>query len=223
MTGQPVGYKRATVLHLAHSPLHHVSQAKMFLQKASHAWTNAQPSLILECTNGWSLELGTSEDFLKFWFLSLNWPGRDHISAATYISLRGKKKIVANYATNAKLVPHDKQLGAECQNTREGLHLHLQSLRSVDRLGVFLSVFLKSISFNWFQRKPYKNQTLLLPSYIPPPSQCIEKSRLKDGIDAINLTSPIYSGKLKLSVELNVFKLMDSYLVLIFRNLLSRS
>lgn len=41
------------------------------------------------------------------------------------------------------------------------------------------------------------------------------KTRRKD-TNAINLISPPYSGKLKLSMELNIFKLMDAYVALVF-------
>lgn len=46
------------------------------------------------------------------------------------------------------------------------------------------------------------------------------KSWFKDSMSTINLTSPIYSGKLKLlSIELNILKLMDAYVVLFFEKL----
>lgn len=156
MRGQPVGYKRAATLHSAHSLLHHVPQAEIFLQQAARDWTKVQPSLIQECTSRWSPELDSSQDILKFSFLRFVWPGRDPISAVIYKSLKGEKWLTMQKKSKACSLWQLVRPRLSKYTCR--LNLHLQTLRSVERLAVFLSLFLKPTSFNWFQRKSYQNQ-----------------------------------------------------------------
>lgn len=75
-------------------------QAKMFLQKAAHDRTKAQPGLIQECTNRWSAGVRFFWRVLKILVLKAHFTRvRPHLSCYLHKS-KGKK--VAKYAKKSK-------------------------------------------------------------------------------------------------------------------------